>query len=64
MKKYCSKPRVGSGASKVPCSETIAGVGCSRSTTTGEIYHIKMVDGRLLPSAEFLRQELQRIEKT
>jgi len=36
----------------------------TRSTTTGEVYQVKLADGRTLPSAEFLRQELRRIEKT
>ena len=33
------------------------------STTSGQAYQMKMADGRMLPSAEFLAQELQRIEK-
>ncbi len=36
----------------------------TRSTTTGEPYQIRLADGRLVPSADFLRQELQRIEKS
>ncbi len=36
----------------------------TRSTTSGELYQIKLADGRLVPSADFLRQELQRIEKS
>jgi len=35
----------------------------TRSTTRGEIYQVRLADGRTLPSAEFLAQELQRIEK-
>ena len=40
----------------------IAEVG-TRSTTTGEAYLVRLGDGRTLPSAEFLGQELRRIEK-
>jgi hypothetical protein len=36
----------------------------TRSTTSGEVYRVKLADGRTLPSAEFLRQELRRIEKS
>ncbi len=36
----------------------------TRSTTSGEIYQVKLADGRTLTSADFLRQELQRIEKS
>jgi hypothetical protein len=35
----------------------------TRSTTSGEIYQVRLADGRTLPSAEFLREQLQRIEK-
>lgn len=35
----------------------------TRSTTSGDIYQVRLADGRTLPSAEFLRQELRRIEK-
>lgn len=35
----------------------------TRSTTSGEIYLVRLADGRTLPSAEFLTQELRRIEK-
>lgn len=40
----------------------IAQVG-TRSTTSGDAYQVRLADGRTLPSAEFLMQELQRIEK-
>ena len=36
----------------------------SRSTTTGEIYTVKLADGKIITSAEFLRGELARIEKS
>jgi hypothetical protein len=39
----------------------IAKVG-TRSTTSGDIYRVRLADGRLLTSADFLRQELRRIE--
>jgi len=35
----------------------------TRSTTSGEIYQVRMPDGKLMPSADFLRQELDRIER-
>ncbi len=35
----------------------------TRSTTSGEIYQIKLAGGRTMPSAEFLRQELLRVDK-
>ena len=35
----------------------------TRSTTSGDVYHIKLADGRTLTSAEFRRQELQRLGK-
>jgi hypothetical protein len=36
----------------------------TRSTTSGMAYQVRLADGRTLPSAEFLRQELRRIEKS
>jgi len=33
------------------------------STTSGQAYQMKMADGRTLPSAKFLTQELQGIQK-
>ena len=39
---------------------TVVGTG---STTSGQVYLVRLADGRTLPSAEFLAQELQRIEK-
>jgi hypothetical protein len=39
---------------------TVVGTG---STTSGQIYQVRLADGRLQPSAEFLAQELRRIEK-
>lgn len=35
----------------------------TRSTTSGDVYRVRLADGRTLPSAQFLAQELQRIEK-
>ncbi len=35
----------------------------TRSTTSGETYLVRHADGRTVPSAEFLRQELRRIEQ-
>ncbi len=35
----------------------------TRSTTRGEIYQVRLADGRMLPSAEFLTQELRRLEQ-
>lgn len=35
----------------------------TRSTTSGEVYQVRLGDGRTMPSAEFLAQELRRIEK-
>ena len=35
----------------------------TRSTSSGDIYLVRLGDGRTLPSAEFLTQELRRIEK-
>lgn len=34
----------------------------TRSTTSGEIYRVRLADGRTISSAEFLRQELARLE--
>ena len=33
------------------------------STTSGQIYEVRLDDGRTLPSADFLAHELRRIEK-
>ena len=35
----------------------------TRSNTTGDVYLVRLPDGRTLPSAQFLTQELRRIEK-
>lgn len=35
----------------------------TRSTSSGDIYQVRLGDGRTLASAEFLTQELRRIEK-
>jgi hypothetical protein len=35
----------------------------TRSTSSGELYQVRLADGRVLNSADFLRQELRRIEK-
>jgi hypothetical protein len=35
----------------------------TRSTTSGEAYRVRLADGRSLTSAEFLAQELRRIER-
>lgn len=34
----------------------------SRSSTTGEIYKVRFADGRLLPAAKVLREELARMD--
>lgn len=34
----------------------------TRSATSGEIYRVRLADGRVIPSADFLRQELARLE--
>ncbi|HET9645454.1 MAG TPA: DUF5329 family protein [Burkholderiaceae bacterium] len=34
----------------------------SRSSTSGEIYKVRLADGREVPSGDFLRAELARIE--
>jgi hypothetical protein len=34
----------------------------TRSTTSGESYQVRMAGGQTMPSAEFLQQELQRID--
>jgi len=34
----------------------------SKSSTSGQIYKVRLADGREVPSAEFLRAELARIE--
>jgi hypothetical protein len=34
----------------------------SRSSTSGEIYKVRLADGREMPSGDFLRAELGRIE--
>jgi hypothetical protein len=35
----------------------------TRSTTSGAVYYIKLADGRTMTSADFLRQELLRIDQ-
>lgn len=35
----------------------------TRSTTSGDVYQVRLDDGRTLPSAEFLAQELRRLDK-
>jgi L-cysteine desulfidase len=35
----------------------------TRSTTTGDLYMVRMPSGEIMPSAQFLRLELERIEK-
>lgn len=34
----------------------------TRSSASGDIYRVRLADGRTIPSAEFLRQELARVE--
>jgi hypothetical protein len=34
----------------------------TRSTTSGDVYRVRLADGRVMTSADFLRQELKRIE--
>jgi len=43
-------------------NDFIAVVGTG-STTSGQTYQVRLVDGRLQPSADFLGQELRRLEK-
>jgi predicted ThiF/HesA family dinucleotide-utilizing enzyme len=35
----------------------------TRSTASGEVYLVRLADGRTVPSAQFLAQELQRLGK-
>jgi hypothetical protein len=35
----------------------------TRSTTSGDVYTVRLPSGEVIPSAQFLRQELARIEK-
>ena len=35
----------------------------TRSTASGDVYKVRLADGRTLPSADFLRQELGRIDR-
>lgn len=35
----------------------------SRSSTTGELYKVRLADGRLLPAAKVLREELARMDR-
>ena len=35
----------------------------SRSSTTGEIYKVRLQDGRTLPAAKVLRDELARMDR-
>ncbi len=35
----------------------------TKSTSSGEIYKVRLTDGRTIPSGEFLRLELVRIER-
>ena len=34
----------------------------SKSSTSGQLYKVRLADGREVPSADFLRAELARIE--
>jgi len=34
----------------------------SKSSMSGEPYHVKLADGRLMPAAQFLGEELKRID--
>lgn len=36
----------------------------SKSSTSGQLYKVRLADGREVPSADFLRAELARIENT
>lgn len=35
----------------------------SRSSTTGEVYKVRFADGRMLPAAKVLREELARMDR-
>jgi len=35
----------------------------TRSTASGDVYKVRLADGRVVPSAHFLRQELTRLER-
>ena len=35
----------------------------TRSTLSGDVYRVRLGDGRVVTSAEFLRQELRRLDK-
>ncbi|HMO46605.1 MAG TPA: DUF5329 family protein [Rubrivivax sp.] len=34
----------------------------TRSTTSGDVYKVRMADGRIVTSADFLKQELRRLD--
>lgn len=36
----------------------------TRSSTSGDPYHVKFADGRMVPASTFLRDELKRIESS
>jgi hypothetical protein len=36
----------------------------TRSSSSGDVYKVRLADGQLLPSAEFLKQELKRLERS
>lgn len=44
------------------CEEFIDRI-ASRSTTTGQLYWVKLSDGRDMPAGDFLRLELARLDK-
>ncbi len=50
------------GAEVRTCEEFIEQI-ASKSSTSGEAYKVKTGDGKVMPSGDYLRQELGRIER-
>jgi hypothetical protein len=48
---------------KVTTAQDFIAVIGTRSNTSGDVYLVRLADGRTLPCAQFLAQELRRIEK-
>ena len=44
------------------CEDFIVHI-ASKSSTSGEIYRVRLTDGKVMPSEEFLRGEMARIER-
>lgn len=50
------------GGEVTTCEDFIERI-ASRSSTSGKDYQVKMSDGKMMPSGEFMRQELARLER-